>query len=116
MSNLTGRPIYQKGNKPEASKGVRSAAQGADCTLAIPGVCCNDKDTVVFCHLRIFNLAGAGQKPDDLFGVDACHKCHAVLDSRDRWERSGLTYKMILWALIRSQRRRRSSGIIKLGE
>lgn len=115
MSNLTGRPIYQKGSKPEVSKPVRDAAMGASCTLNIPRVCNNRTDTVVFCHLRLFNLAGAGQKPDDLFGVDACSSCHSVLDDRSSWAGAGLDYKMVLAALIKSQSRRRAAGIITLG-
>lgn len=114
MSNLTGRPIYQKGSKPEVSKPIRSAARGASCTLKLPHVCDNTTETVVFCHLRMFNLAGAGQKPDDLFGIDACSSCHHVLDNKSLWSRSGLTHETILRALIQSQKRRREAGLIEL--
>jgi hypothetical protein len=93
MSNLTGRPIYQKGSKPEVSKPVRNAARDAECTLKLPYVCDNRTDTVVFCHLRVFNLAGAGQKPGD---------------------GAGLNYELIFRALIKSQKRRREAGLIEL--
>ena len=114
MSNLTGRPIYHKGSKPEVSKPVRDAARNAECMLKLPYVCDNRTDTVVFCHLRIFNLAGAGQKPDDLFGIDACSSCHQVLDDKSLWSGAGLNYELILWALIKSQKRRREAGLIEL--
>ena len=114
MSNLTGRPIYQKGSKPEVSKPVRNAARDAECTLKLPYVCDNRTDTVVFCHLRVFNLAGVGQKPDDLFGIDACSSCHHVLDNKSLWDGAGLNYELIFRALIKSQKRRREAGLIEL--
>lgn len=114
MSNLTNRPIYQKGSKPAVSKPIRNAAKDATCTLNLPYVCDNTTETVVFCHLRLFNLAGIGQKPDDLFGIDACASCHQILDNRSLWEEAGLKHEHILWALIQSQKRRREVGLITL--
>ena len=114
MSNITGRPIYQKASRPGVSKPVRSAAKGATCTLSIPFVCNNDTSTVVFCHLRMFGIAGAGQKPDDLFGIDACYACHQVLDDRSKWSGAGLTHEDILRELILSQKARREAGLITL--
>lgn len=114
MTNLTGQPIYQKGEKPAVSKKIRAASRGATCTLQIPFVCSHNPEQVVFCHLRMFGLAGVAQKPDDLFGIDACHKCHSVLDDRSAWEKAGLTYEHILGALITSQRIRRKTGLIIL--
>lgn len=112
--NLTGRAPYQKGAKPAKSAPIRNASRDATCQLSIPGVCNGDTLTVVGCHLRQFNIAGMGQKPDDLFLVDGCSDCHAALDDRSRWPSLGLGYDDILRALIRSQQSRRAAGLIQL--
>lgn len=110
----TGRPIYQKGQKPGRSKTIRNASMGKSCTLGIPGVCNHDPSTVVGAHLRIFAAAGMGQKPDDLFIVDACANCHAAEEDRSRWAEIGLGWEDVLRALILTQQRRRSEGLIRL--
>lgn len=110
--NLTGRPIYKKGAKPVVSKPLRSASRNKSCTLRIPGVCTNDNAQTVGCHLRLFNTAGAAQKPSDLHMIDACGACHAVLDSRDKWASSGVGYDDLLRALIETQNRRVAEGKI----
>ena len=112
--NLTGRPIYQKGQKPAKSKQTRDAARNMDCTLHIPGVCCQDPARTVGCHLRLFGVSGTAQKPDDLFIVDACDCCHAVLDSRDKWAGAPLGWDDVLAALMRTQYKRRAAGLIML--
>lgn len=114
MSHLTGRPIYQKGRKPAKVKAVRDDARNTNCTLHIPGVCRQDPAYTVGCHLRFFGLAGMAQKPDDIFIVDACDRCHAVLDSRDKWADAALGWDDILAALMRTLRNRRAAGLIKL--
>lgn len=114
--NLTGRPIYAKGQRPQKSKPARTAARDATCTLQIPGVCNGDPATVVGAHLRVFGLAGTAQKPDDLFLVDACHACHAAQEDRSGWAELGLGWDDILFALIRSQQRRREAGIIQFSD
>lgn len=110
--NLTGRPVYQKGQKPQKSQPIRNAARDAECQLRIEGVCSHDKAKTVLCHLRLFGMGGTSQKPDDLFAVDGCSNCHAVLDSRDKWSQHGLTYQDILRALMFTQRNRRAAGMI----
>ena len=112
--NITGQPIYAKGQKPGRSAPIRNAARGATCTIAIPGVCRCDPAYTVGCHLRLFGLAGAAQKPDDLFIVDGCDLCHAVLDSRDKWADAALGWDDVFRALLLSQSRRRASGLIIL--
>lgn len=112
--NLTQRPIYQKGAKPVKSKPVRDASRDRHCTLHIPGVCCQDPARTVGCHLRLFGFAGAAQKPDDLFIVDACDCCHRVLDDRSAWADAPLGWDDILAALMRSQHQRRAAGLILL--
>lgn len=91
---------------------IRKASAGQDCTLRIPGVCRSDPAYTVGAHLRIFNIAGMAQKPDDLFIVDACDRCHDALDRRG--SAAGITAEDILMALIFTQRRRRSAGLITL--
>lgn len=115
--NLTGRAPYVKGQKPEKVKAIRDASMAAECTLQIPGVCCHDPSRVVGCHLRLFSMAGAAQKPDDLFLIDACDRCHDVLDRRDKWEwaDAALGWDDVLHALMKSQARRRAAGLIHLG-
>lgn len=114
MSNICKRPIYQKGVKPAVSKPVRRSSMMAECTLRIPGVCTSDTSTTVGCHARFFNFAGAAQKPDDLFLIDGCAACHAVLDARHKWADAALGWDDVLRALMLSQQRRRASGLIIL--
>jgi hypothetical protein len=113
--NLTGRPIFTKGQRPAVVKALRNAARDQSCTLRIPGVCSGDNAQTVGAHLRIFNIAGMGQKPDDLFLIDCCHDCHAAQENRARWADLALGYDDILRALIETQRRRRAAGLIRLG-
>lgn len=94
------------------SDAIRKASAGQDCTLRLPGVCREDPAYTVGAHLRMFNLAGMAQKPDDLFLVDACDQCHDALDRRGSGHRASA--EDILLALIWSQRRRRASGLIRL--
>lgn len=112
--NLTGQAIYQKGRKPAVSKVVRRDARDRSCTLAIPGICSGDPEKTVGNHLRLFGFAGGGQKPDDLFILDACDRCHAVLDSRDKWASAGVGFDDVLRALMQTQRNRRAAGLIHL--
>lgn len=112
--NLTGQPIYQKGRKPAVSKAVRNDARDRACTLAIPGICARDPARTVGLHLRLFGFAGGAQKPDDLFMVDGCDCCHAVLDSRDKWADAGIGFDDVLRALMQTQRNRRAAGLISL--
>lgn len=91
---------------------IRKASAGQDCTLRIPGVCRSDPAYTVGAHLRIFNLAGMAQKPDDLFIVDACDRCHDALDRRG--SAAGITAEDILMAFIFTLRRRRAAGLITL--
>jgi len=117
MSNLTGRAIYQKGQKPAKVKAIRDAARDKTCKFAIPGVCTYDTDKTVGCHMRYFNVAGAGQKPDDIFIIDGCDTCHDVTERRDKWEANGVTWELILNAFMKTLQDRRASGdIILRGE
>lgn len=112
--NLTGQTVYQKGRKPAKVKAVRDDAHDRTCTLQIPGVCCHDPAQTVGSHMRFFGIAGGAQKPDDIYILDSCGPCHAVLDARDKWERHGLTAWDVLRAFMFTLRNRRAAGLIKL--
>lgn len=112
--NLTQRPIYQKGQKPAKVKAVRDDARNRNCTLHIPGVCRQDPSYTVGNHVRLFGIAGAAQKPDDIFILDACDRCHATFDSRDKWAEAALGYDDVMRAFMLTLRNRRAAGLIKL--
>lgn len=116
MSNLLKQAPYQKGQKPEKSAPIRQASQDQTCTLMIPGICEGQTSTVVGCHLRLFGIAGAAQKPDDIFIVDGCAKCHAILDDRSKWADAKFGWDDILRALMLTLKRRRASGLITLAQ
>lgn len=63
------------------SKKIRNAAKGQDCTLAIPGICSFNPETVVLCHFPD-EFGGMGTKPSDLSAGFGCHDCHAAIDGR----------------------------------
>lgn len=96
------------------SNAIRRASRGQSCTLQLEGICRQDPDYTVGAHLRIFNAAGMAQKPDDLFIVDACDKCHDALDRRSGG--AHVDAQDILMAFIFTLRRRRAAGLITLKE
>ena len=79
--NITGRQPFQKGQKPSQNRVLRNAPRDQFCKLAIPGVCRLDPDYTAGAHLRLPWLSGAAQKPDDLFLMDCCDKCHAAQEA-----------------------------------
>ena len=60
---------------------LRDMARGMPCLLRVPGVCTQDRATVVCCHsnLSIHGKAGA-RKADDHYSVWGCAACHSWLD------------------------------------
>lgn len=109
--NLTNRPITQKGARVK-SKAMTRASATAECAFRIMGVC--DGVGVVSCHIRAPGFAGMGVKPSDLFVIDGCAACHRVFDSRDKWERHGLTDADVLRSFMITLDRRLRSGIISI--
>ena len=61
---------------------LREFAKGKPCQMRIPGVCNFNPETTVLAHLRRGGVAGAGQKPPDIYGVHACSVCHDYIDDR----------------------------------
>ena len=108
------RSPVQKGQRNTKAPALRKAARNMHCKLHIPGICRQDPAYTVGCHVRLFGVTGAGQKPDDLFIIDACDKCHAVFDSRDKWAQFGLDWKDILRGLMQTQKTRLDAGLITL--
>ena len=58
-----------------------AGSRGAPCTLRIAGVCRDERETTVPCHLRDSHT-GRSQKASDLSVADGCARCHDVLDRR----------------------------------
>lgn len=67
---------------PVRSKKIRDAAKGEHCTLAIPGTCNGNPETVVACHLPPRGETGMSRKGDDHFVAFGCDACHADMDGR----------------------------------
>jgi hypothetical protein len=85
-----------------ASK-IRNSAKGAPCLLRVPGVCTNDRATVVHCHVRHASAGGIGLKPNDLIGIRGCSACHDWLDQRSGNQMHfELRAEIILGGLIRT--------------
>lgn len=60
---------------------LRDAARGRECMVRLPG-CDGGGETTVLAHYRMSGLCGVGQKPIDLIGAWACHRCHEIIDRR----------------------------------
>lgn len=82
----------------------------------IPGICCHDPARTVGLHMRLFGFGGMGLKPDDVFILDGCDCCHAVLDSRDKWAEAALGWDDILRAFMVTLANRRAAGLIHIGK
>lgn len=78
-STTAARP--QPKSKAHRNAHLRDMARGMPCLLRVPGVCTQDRATVVCCHsnLSIHGKAGA-RKADDQYSVWGCAACHQWLD------------------------------------
>jgi hypothetical protein len=63
------------------AKSLRTVARGQPCYLRLEG-CSYDPEQTVLAHIRRGNVAGVGQKPDDVFAIPCCAPCHDRLDGR----------------------------------
>ena len=79
-STAAARP--QPKTKAHRNGHLRDMARGMPCLLRVPGVCTQDRATVVCCHsnLSIHGKAGA-RKADDQYSVWGCAACHRWLDA-----------------------------------
>lgn len=60
-----------------------AGSRGAPCSLRIPGVCRDERETTVPAHIRDKHKGG-GNKASDLSVADACEACHMVFDRQRR--------------------------------
>lgn len=61
---------------------ITESANGEECQIRIPGVCCFDSATTVWCHANgLASGRGKGLKSPDILGAYGCYKCHQVVDS-----------------------------------
>ena len=100
--NLTGLPPRQK-RQQFVSPALRASAKGQPCALRLS--CCNhDPETTVLAHLRLFGMAGIGEKPDDWCAVFACSACHDAIDRRGGATEGLWGYEDLLRAMIETLR------------
>ena len=76
---------------------LRELAKCRECQIRIPGICKNDRSTVVLCHLHKPSISGGmGLKADDILGAHGCNLCHDVVDGRNlNGDQHGLTRDQI---------------------
>ncbi|RXZ42689.1 nuclease domain-containing protein [Crenobacter cavernae] len=67
--------------KAIVSKQIRASARSEDCTFQIRGVCNQDPETTVLCHLPD-ESHGMARKSDDISAAYGCDACHAAIDGR----------------------------------
>lgn len=82
---------------------LRDYAEGKECQVRIPGVCCGDPATTVLAHLRMAGITGGGQKAPDLLGAHACAKCHDEVDRRTRTVEREFAWTCFLEGMARTQ-------------
>jgi len=87
---------------------LRKEARGRNCTYRAPGVCKNDRDTVVLCHTNESRAARAGMgiKPHDVLAFFGCDACHSLADGRVTSSEYSYEEKRVMeyQAVIRTQK------------
>lgn len=116
MTNLARRPPLGQRQPPLVSNAIRRSAAGQTCTLRLEGCCNGRMDTTVLAHLRVFGVAGMGQKPPDWCAVYACADCHDAIDRRNAATSGLWGFEDLLRALIETQRRLWAAGLIQEGK
>lgn len=96
------------------SKKIMDSARSEQCTLAIPGTCVGDPETVVACHLPPRGESGLSQKGSDVFVAYGCVACHDAMDGRtQRLQRFGDEWHWFaLRGVYRTQQRLIEKGIL----
>lgn len=79
--SVVAAPVAAPKSAAHRNAHLREMARGMPCLLRVPGVCTQDRATVVCCHsnLSIHGKAGA-RKADDHYSVWGCAACHQWLD------------------------------------
>lgn len=99
--------------KTKQSK-LTKAARGQTCTIQIYPWCCNDPDTVVFCHAPS-EAKGMAIKSPDFWGADGCRVCHDICDGRLKVDLDdNEIYRCFMRGVFRTIRRRIDQGLIIL--
>lgn len=62
------------------SKKLKQSAKDQDCTFNIVGVCSENTEETVLCHLNILGDKGFGTKSSDLSAAFGCANCHRHID------------------------------------
>lgn len=79
--SVVAAPVAAPKSAAHRNAHLREMARGMPCLLRVPGVCTQDRATVVCCHsnLSIHGKSGA-RKADDHYSVWGCAACHRWLD------------------------------------
>jgi hypothetical protein len=88
---------------------LRDSARGERCTARIRGVCNENPETTVLCHIRDL-YAGFGTKANDWSSFYACSDCHEHLDQHAFNHSAEVTIK--LRAMQRTQERFYERGLM----
>ncbi len=60
---------------------LRKYAKGKPCMIRIVGLCNQNPETVVLCHLRMAGITGTAQKSADVLGAWGCSDCHSYCEA-----------------------------------
>lgn len=89
-------------------------ARGEQCYIRLPGICGNP-ETVVFAHIRMIGVSGAGLKSPDVLGCPACQHCHDAADRRAHMDLDRDYVRLAhLEGVMRWQYRLIRDGVIRL--
>lgn len=96
------------------SQKMRDSARDEECTFQIVGVCRNNPETVVLCHLPD-ESHGMALKSDDLSAAYGCYECHQAVDGHAPCpELDAYRSDYLRRAMVRTWRRMVEKGIIKI--
>ena len=93
------------------SQKLRDSAKGQTCKFQIAGICTNEVETVVFCHIRD-ETKGMANKANDFSGAFGCQACHDAIDQHRLSKEDELFYS--LRAMQRTQAYWIERGLISL--
>lgn len=123
--NLTGRPIYQKGQATpkKTPKRMRRVAKGkkasSDCPIMESAKdeqcfadwcgCNGSTETTAMRHIRKFKIGGTGMKPPNYIGFYGCQRSEDMfaISTKQEW-----TWKGLCEALILTQMKLRAKGLL----
>lgn len=101
--------------EPIRSRKYLDGARGESCKLRFVGVCNNDRETVVACHIHNASF-GMARKADDFSVIDGCANCHRFLDTEAHKISRALLLEHILRGLQETLRNRIDRGLLFLSQ